>query len=249
MRLILLDRFWFVHILFSCIIKFQFLAQLPVDLFPTWSCLVLYSLCASFIHSLIMWLIVSSSSPYNLKYCVLSILVYLLRFPFRNHVQVFSCEISVVIAWITHTVVFLSISVSYLLLLLLLLFCLPLLSALFRVTVISFFFLFRVLVLMHPRNLQYWWVLFLLLFLTHTMCLYYHSDVRFRALSSNFLSSGPLVWVFPLSFLRMISSILQRRLLRWAFLWWDFSRRVWFEKFSRSFKGTFFLIFLSFPLV
>ena len=45
---------------------------------PTHSCLVLYSFCASLLHSLIMWLIVSFLSPHNLHllFCwVLSILV------------------------------------------------------------------------------------------------------------------------------------------------------------------------------
>ena len=45
--------------------------------FPTQLCLVLYSLCANLLHSLIMWLIVSSLSTYNqhlLFCCILSIL-------------------------------------------------------------------------------------------------------------------------------------------------------------------------------
>ena len=44
---------------------------------PTQSCLVLYSFCANMLHSLIMWLMVSSLSPHNLHLlfcCVLSIL-------------------------------------------------------------------------------------------------------------------------------------------------------------------------------
>ena len=44
---------------------------------PTQSCLVLYSFCANLLHSLIMWLIVSSLPPYSLHLlfcCVLSIL-------------------------------------------------------------------------------------------------------------------------------------------------------------------------------
>ena len=44
---------------------------------PTQSCLVLYFFCANLLHSLIMWLIVSSLSPHNLHLlfcCVLSIL-------------------------------------------------------------------------------------------------------------------------------------------------------------------------------
>ena len=40
--------------------------QLPVDYFPTPSCLVPYSFCANLQHSLIIWLIVSSLSPNNL---------------------------------------------------------------------------------------------------------------------------------------------------------------------------------------
>ena len=80
---------------------------------PTQSCLALYS-CANLLHSLIMWLIVSSLSLHSLHLlfcCVLSILaliwfvlmalscaairrnsVSLLRFPFLSQVQVFWCE-------------------------------------------------------------------------------------------------------------------------------------------------------------
>ena len=86
---------------------------------PTQSCLVLYSFCASLLHSLIMWLIVSSLPPHNLYlmfYCVLSILVLiwlvlmelfcpsfrrdsisLLRFSFFSHVHVFSCQMSLLV--------------------------------------------------------------------------------------------------------------------------------------------------------
>ena len=81
---------------------------------PTQSCQVLYSFCANLLHSLIMWLLVSSLSPHNrhlLFYCVLSILVLiwlvlialfcaairrdsvsLLKFPFLTQVQVLSFE-------------------------------------------------------------------------------------------------------------------------------------------------------------
>ena len=81
---------------------------------PTKSCLVLYTLCANLLHSLIMWLIVSSLSPHSLHllFCwVLSILALiwfvlmalscaairrdsgsLLRFPFLSQVQVSWCE-------------------------------------------------------------------------------------------------------------------------------------------------------------
>ena len=66
-----------------------------------------------------------------------------------------------------------------------------------------------VFVLMHSRYLQCWRTLFLLLFLTHAVYRCYLWDVRPWALSSTFLSSGPFVWVFPLSILRMVMSILQ----------------------------------------
>ena len=82
---------------------------------PTKSCLALYSRCANLLHSLNIWLMVSSLSPHSLHLlfcCVLSILalrwfvlmalscaairrdsVSLLKFPFLSHVQVLSCEI------------------------------------------------------------------------------------------------------------------------------------------------------------
>ena len=81
----------------------------------TQSYLASYSFCANLLHSLIMWLIVSSLSPHSLHLlfcCVLSILaliwlvlmalscaaiwrdsVSLLKFPFLSQVQVFWCEI------------------------------------------------------------------------------------------------------------------------------------------------------------
>ena len=81
---------------------------------PTQSCLALYSSCANLLHSLIMWLMVSSLSPHSLHLlfcCVLSILaliwlvlmalfcaalrrdsVSLLKFLFLSHVHVLSCE-------------------------------------------------------------------------------------------------------------------------------------------------------------
>ena len=83
---------------------------------PTQSCLFLYSFCANLLHSLIMWLMVSSLSPHNqhlLFCCVLSILaliwlvlmalscaairsdsVSLLRVPFLCHIHVFLCDVT-----------------------------------------------------------------------------------------------------------------------------------------------------------
>ena len=81
---------------------------------PIQSCLDLYSFCANLLHSLIMWLIVSSLWPHSLHLlfcCVLSIValiwlvlialscaairrdsVSFLKFPFLSQVQVFWCE-------------------------------------------------------------------------------------------------------------------------------------------------------------
>ena len=92
--------------------NFQHISQWTT--LPTQSCLALYSFCANLLHSLIMWLIVSSLSPHSLHLlfcCVLSILaliwlvlmvlscaairsdsVSLLKFPFLSQVQVFWCD-------------------------------------------------------------------------------------------------------------------------------------------------------------
>ena len=77
---------------------------------PIQSFLVSYSLCANLLQSIIMWFILSSlsPSPFMLRlvyFCFKIVLmalfcaairrdsVFLLRFPFLNHIQVFSCEI------------------------------------------------------------------------------------------------------------------------------------------------------------
>ena len=96
----------------------DFLHNSQLITLPTQLCQVLYSFCANLLHSLIMWLIISSLSPHNLQLlfcCILSILaliwlvfmvlfctairrdsVSLLRFLFRSHVHVFSCKMSLV---------------------------------------------------------------------------------------------------------------------------------------------------------
>ena len=98
--------------------NFKFLHNSQWIPLATQSCLVLYSFCANLLHSLIMRLMVSTQSPQNLYLvfcCVLSILtliwlvlmalfcaairrdlVSLLGFDFLSHVQVFSCEMSLV---------------------------------------------------------------------------------------------------------------------------------------------------------
>ena len=116
MCLILTNVFLLEHIPFCNIVKFKFLAQFPVISFPSQSCLVLYSFWTSLLYSLIIRLIFSSLSPRNLHFlfcCIVSIFaltklvsivlfcdairsdsVFLIKFPFLNHVQVLSCEIS-----------------------------------------------------------------------------------------------------------------------------------------------------------
>ena len=98
--------------------NFAFLHNSQWITLPTPSCQVLYSFCDNLLHSLIMWLIVSSLSLHNLYLlfcCVLSILaliwlvfvalfcvdiwkdsVFLERYLFLSHVHVFSCEMSLV---------------------------------------------------------------------------------------------------------------------------------------------------------
>ena len=93
-------------------LNFLYISQLIT--LPTQPFLVLYSFCANLLHSIIMWLIISSLSPYSLHllFCwVLFILTFiwlvlmalfctairrdslsLLKFPFLSQVQVFSCE-------------------------------------------------------------------------------------------------------------------------------------------------------------
>ena len=94
--------------------NFSFLHNSQWITLPTQSCLVLYSICANLLDSLIMWWMVLSLSLHSLRllFCiVLSILaliwlvptalscaairrdsVFLLKFPFLSHVQVLSCE-------------------------------------------------------------------------------------------------------------------------------------------------------------
>ena len=95
------------HLLAWSNLNFLHISQLIT--FPTQSCLALYSFCANSLHSLIMWLMVSSLSPHSLHLlfcCSLSILaliwlvlmalfcavirrdsVSLLKCPFLSHVN------------------------------------------------------------------------------------------------------------------------------------------------------------------
>ena len=87
-RLVLKNEFWFVHILFGRMVRFQFLTQYPIDFLflfrriesSTFLALVL-------LHSLIMWWIVLSQSPHNLHllFCCIFLLSLFLSsfFPTR----------------------------------------------------------------------------------------------------------------------------------------------------------------------
>ena len=68
--------FWFVHVPSCNMVKFQFLYSSLWITFPTQSCLHLKYFDPSLLHSLIIWLMVSSLSPQNLHLqfcCVLLI--------------------------------------------------------------------------------------------------------------------------------------------------------------------------------
>ena len=114
MCVIFLDRCWVVHIPFVCMVELKLPAHFQSTTLPTQSWLALYSFCANLLHSLIMWLIVSSLSPHSLHLlfcCVLSLLaliwlvlmalscaairrdsVSILKFLFLSQVKVFGYE-------------------------------------------------------------------------------------------------------------------------------------------------------------
>ena len=74
---ILQSRFWVVYISFVRLVKLQLLAQFPVDKVAHPFMTSIISFSANLLHSLIMWLIISSLSPHNLHFlfcCILSIL-------------------------------------------------------------------------------------------------------------------------------------------------------------------------------
>ena len=125
----------------------------------------------------------------------------LLRFPFLSYVQIFSCEISFIDTWNVHRVVFLHIFVFKLFL-----FCwfscyLYCFWWVYSVFVRACVYNLQVFVSMHLHYLQCLQVLFLPLFLTHTICLW---DVEPYASPLAFLFSGPFVQVLPSSTLKLI---------------------------------------------
>ena len=75
---------------------------------PTQSCLVLYSFCANLLHSLIMWLMVSSLSPHRLHLlfcCVLSILALIWLVLMSYTPSVPNLLHSIIIIFIVHLVI------------------------------------------------------------------------------------------------------------------------------------------------
>ena len=130
-------------------------------------------------------------------------------FPFLSHIHVFSCEMSLAncLKW---PYSFFSSHFCFRDIFVLLMFVL---SVLFLVALISlplhFLYILRVVVSMHWCYLEWWHVLILLLFLTHTVSLRHLWVVRPYASSWVFLSSVPFVEVLLSSTLRMDSSILR----------------------------------------
>ena len=168
--------------------------------------------------------------------------VSLLRFPFLSHVQVFSGEISLVcrLKWTYNN---LSSHFRFLVIFALLMFVLFVLSRRGNQSSPALFYaVFSSLYSMHRRYLECWQVGFLLLFLTHIVCLSHLWDVRPYASSWVFLFSGSFIEVFLSSTLRMVPSILRGGQLRYLSLWWDFCYVVWF-RVVLSFSWICFFIF------
>ena len=81
---------------------------------------------------------------------------------------------------------------------------------------------FLVVVSMYRRNLECRQVLFLLIFLTHTVCQRHIRDVRPYESSCIFLFSGRFVKFLPSSTLRMILNILRGGQSKYLIICWDF---------------------------
>ena len=166
-----------------------------------------------------------------------------LSFPSLSHVQVLSWEISLVCR-LKYPYICFSSHFGFLVIVVLLMFVS---FVLFLVAVISrslLFFLYslRIVLSMSRRNLQCWRVLFLLIFLTHIVCLYLLWGVRPYSLSLVFLFFCPFAEVLPMSSLRIVPSILWGRQPRCLSLCWDFCNIVWFRVVF-SFSWDLFLMF------
>ena len=149
--------------------------------------------------------------------------VSILRFPFLSHVHVFTCEISFV-CHLKYSYSYFSFNFRFLVFVVVLF--IFVLLVLFPAVVISLSFPFKcnlgVLILMDPRNLQCWRVLFLFLFLTHIDCLSHILDVRPWALSSTFFVFGSICRSFSFVHFKNSPGNLMREVTQYLFLWWDF---------------------------
>ena len=77
-HLILHDRSMVVHIPLVSIVKFKILVQFPVEHFLALLCLVLYTICVSLLHSLIIWFILTSLSPLAILLRIIIIIVIII---------------------------------------------------------------------------------------------------------------------------------------------------------------------------
>ena len=103
---------------------------------------------------------------------------------------------------------------------------------------------------MQQRYLEYWQVLFLLLFFTHTACLSRLWDVKPYPSSIVFLCSDPFVLVLLSSISGMIRSIVQVKPPICLWFWWDFSYTIWFQvAFWFSGDSLFYFYFISSAIV
>ena len=73
--LILPNGFGVVHVTFERKVRFRFLAQFQVDIFPTQSSVVFFSLSVSLLHLLNMRLMTLSPSPLNLHLLIHGVLL------------------------------------------------------------------------------------------------------------------------------------------------------------------------------
>ena len=152
-----------------------------------------------------------------------------LRFHFLSHVQVFSCEISLVCRLKYAYICFSSHFCFQIIIVLLIL----MLSILFLVNIICLSLLFlcilRVVMSKYRRYFQCLRILFFLLYLTHIVSLCHLGDIRPYGWSLVFLFSGLFVDGLPLSTLRMAPGVLQGYQPKRLSPWWDFCYIVWFR--------------------
>ena len=86
------------------------------------------------------------------------------------------------------------------------------------ILIISSLFFLQVLELPHQYNLQCWWVHLFLHFFKNIVHQYHHSSVRHSASLSIFMFNDSCFWASLLSCLRMVQSIIEKRLIRNLFL-------------------------------